>query len=206
MNYKLVLENEIPVTEQYMQNLFKKKEVLVFGYGSLLYSDGWGHRRMNYTPTKKDLIECKIVGYERGTFGLYSDQDFKFKLHFYGVVQNDKATFNGIVTKIHSLRDWVSLMYTECIAGLTSNYNYRCVDVTNKIHDIKLKENQVVHMVTNEPHNKNIWPSYEPAPGYYKKVAYGVKKERSIDFQHEFFKTGGLTVKQATSLYKSAKI
>lgn len=206
MHYKLVLENEVPVTKQYLKTLFEEKEVLVFGYGSLLYSNGWSYRHMNYIPTKNDLIECKAVGYERGTFGLYSDFYTDIKLHFYGVIQNNKSTLNGVVTKIHSLTDWVALMCTECIAGIAQNYNYRCIDITDRIHGIKLKENQVVHMVANEPDNRYKFTLYKPAPGYYKRVALGVKKERTADFQREFFKTGGLTAKQASILYKLNKI
>ena len=205
MNYKLVLENEVPVTSDNLQSLFATKEVFVFGYGSLLYSSGWDRRNMVQIPRRKDLLECEVCGYERGTFGLYSDDDHDIRFHYYGVVPDETKKLNGIITRIHTLRDWGSLMVTECIAGIAKNYTYRCVDVTDRIRGIKLKENQVVHMVTNEHINKERWPLYSPAPGYYTTVAAGVKKERTLDFQREFAVTGGLTKKQAVTLYKAAR-
>lgn len=205
MDYELALKNEVQVNHKTISKLFETSEVFVCGYGSLLYTSGWWGRNMMYQPIKKDLIECRVDGYERGTFGIYSlDKDIVGGIHFYGVIPNSKTHLNGVLVKIRSINDWANLMRTECIAGMTTNYNYRCVDITANVTGVNLKPGQVVHMVVNEPENKHRYRHCSPAPQYYRKVTEGVKKERSLDFQREFFKTGGLTSKQITALYKAA--
>jgi hypothetical protein len=204
LDYKLVLENEFAVKKETLTDLFEEKEVFVVGYGSLLYSKGWKNRGMAHRPTKKDLIECRVDGYERGTYGLYQDPRWRDTIHFYGVVPNDPMHINGTLVRIHTLGDWCALMATECIAGLAKNYNYRVVDVTDKVSGVKLPDNAAVHMVVNEPQNKLRYKTAYPAQYYYREVATGVKKERSLNFQREFIKTGGLDQTQATALYKAA--
>lgn len=209
MHYKTVLENEVPVTQTYITELFRNKEVFVLGYGSLLYSSGWMQRGMGRVPSKADLTECTVKGYERGPYGIYYPVGRKHKhygIHFYGVVPNDSCFFNGVLVKIHSMRDWINLMVTECIAGMTDNYNYRCVDVTDSIRGVKLGKNKVVHMVVNEPHNKSDWQMCGPAPRYYDRVATGVRRERSDKFKRMFYSTGGYSLEQARIMYKSARI
>lgn len=210
MDYELVLKNEVEITAKNLNAVFKTNEVFVAGYGSLLYSSGWRGRNMKIAPKKKDLRECSITGYERGPYGIYCpvSQGYSLGMHFYGVIENNKARTNVVLAKIHSLRDWVNLMATEFIAGMTKveDCTYHVVDVTDNICDIKLKKNQRIHMVVNEAINKETWKHHSPAPRYYTDVAKGVKKERTLDFQRNFFKTGGLTTKQAAQCYKTSKI
>lgn len=206
MNYKLLLENEVLVTHKNLTRIFEEKEVFVVGYGSLLHSGGWRNRGMAHPPTRKDLIECRVDGYERGTYGIYRDFEHGCKLHFYGVVADKDKALNGTLVKIRTLMDWRALMFTECVAGFTDNYNYRVVDVTDKVSGVHLPDNAVVHMVVNESQNKLQWQHTFPAPYYYREVAAGVKKERSLYFQREFIKTGGLSKQQATTLYKATKL
>lgn len=208
MNYQLALKNEVYVTSSNLKHLFDKYEVFVVGYGSLLYSSGWKDRGMAAPPRKNDLIECTVDGFERGHYGCFClhSKGWNSGLHYYGVVPDETKHINGVLARIASLDDWANLMYTECIAGFMLDYNYRVVDVTDNISGVKLKENQIVHMVVNEPKNKRDWRIHSPAKGYYTKVAKGVQKERSLVFQREFFKTGGLTTKQASILYKAEKL
>lgn len=206
MHYEMMLENEVPVTRDYMTNLFDKNEVFVLGYGSLLYTSGWLSRNMSSVPRKDDLQECIVDGYERGTYGVYNILDSNAYIHFYGVIRNESTSINGVLVRIRSLRDWCSLMATECIAGFANNYTYRCVDITKNIRGVELKEGQVVHVVANEPRSKHEWQTALPAKGYYEKVARGVNKERSIEFRKMFYKTGGVSLKQAEIMRKAGKL
>lgn len=209
MHYKMILKNEVPVTSKYLKRLFAEKEVFICGYGSLLYTAGWVDRGMMYIPGKNDLIECIVGGYKRGPFGIYRPYRRGWGnsgIHFYGAVQNENSRLNGVLTKIHHIHDWIGLMTTECIAGIVTNYNYRCVDVTDNICGVKLKKNQVVHMVVNEPCNKDMWPHAVPAGKYYERVAKGVNRERSDEFKKMFYATGGLTSTQARIMYKSSQM
>jgi hypothetical protein len=205
MDYQLALKNEVYVNSDNLKHLFDKYEVFVVGYGSLLYSSGWKGRGMAAPPKKKDLIECTVDGFERGHYGCFClhSKGWKSGLHYYGVVPDETKHINGVLARIRSLNDWANLMYTECIAGFILDYNYRVVDVTDNIRGVKLKKNQIVHMVVNELKNKHNWSIHSPAEGYYTKVAKGVKKERSLEFQRTFFKTGGITEKQASKMYKA---
>lgn len=207
MHYKMKLKNEVPITHSHINKLFDEKEVFVLGYGSLLYSSGWMQRDMTRVPRKSDLTECVVKGYERGPYGLYyPGNNFKqYGIHFYGVVPEASCSLNGVLVKIHSMKDWINLMATECIAGIRENYNYRCVDVTSSVRGIKLKKNQVVHMVANEPQNKVNWQKCKPAPKYYDRVATGVKRERSAKFKHMFYSTGGYSLEQAKSMYRASR-
>lgn len=200
------LKNEVPVTRSHISKLFDEKEVFVLGYGSLLYSSGWMQRNMVHVPHKAELTECVVKGYERGPYGLYYPRSSytHYGIHFYGVVPENSCSLNGVLVKIHSIEDWTNLMATECIAGIIKNYNYRCVDVTDSIRGIKLKKNQVVHMVANEPQNKANWQKCKPAPKYYDRVATGVKRERSAKFKHMFYSTGGYSLEQAKDIYRAS--
>ena len=203
MSYNLILENEFRVTGKNIIDTFKNNEVFVLGYGSLLYSSGWKTRNMFVPPKKKDFIECRVNGYERGKFGLYGNLKRLEGVHYYGVIPNKDASFNGVLVKIHSELDWVNLMSTECITGMAKIPTYRCVDVTANIAGNILKPGQVVHMVANEPKNKELSDNFEPALGYYTRVAKGVEKERSLKFKNEFYKTGGVSLKDAVAMYKT---
>lgn len=205
MRYKRTLKNEIEMAWDNLERIFDEKEVLVLGYGSLLYSQGWAGRGMRHQPKPKDLIECQVKGYERGQYGLvYSygrASNLKVGINFYGVVPNKKARMNGVLVRIKTLDDWLALMSTEMLAGITTNYNYRGVDITKAVRGVKLKDNQVVHMVVNDPENKNDYHSFNAAPGYYTRVAKGVNEERSNKFKRIFYATGGLTVQQSHAIY-----
>jgi len=184
--YPLKLNNEFRISINNIEKTFKKKKVYVLGYGSLLFPKGWRNRGMKIRTKEQDLIECTLNNYERGPFGIHS------KVHFYGAIFNEHKYFNAVLNPISSINDWLNLMNTEFIKGLHKNYNYRVVDVTNFISGVKLPKNVVVHMVANESKNKILYQTYTPAPNYYPYVWNGVKKFRTIKFQHEFLKTGGL--------------
>jgi len=186
-HYPLKLKNEFYVTRSGLEKLFARKKVFVAGYGSLLFAHGWSRRGMDVTTKPKDLIECTVNDYKRGSFGIHE------RVHFYGAIYNETKHFNAVLNPIHSFNDWVGLMQTEFIAGMYSNYNYRVVDVTTDITGAKLPKNSVVHMVVNEPANEFIFNSVRPAPRYYKYVWQGVEDFRSDKFQREFLKTGGVT-------------
>ena len=186
MHYSLKLANEVYVTVSGMKKLFDEKKVFIIGYGSLLFEHGWSKRGMKISPKAVDLVECTVNGYKRGTFGIQNG------IHFYGAIQDKKEHFNAVITPIHSLNDWVELMQSEYVAGIYKNYNYRVVDVTNFVSEAKLPKQSVIHMVANEPENINIFNRVMPAPGYYKYVWKGVKRNRSKEFQKEFLETGGI--------------
>jgi len=185
--YKPVLKNEVPVFLEPMQKLFEEKTVFVLGYGSLAHSNGWLGRGLLQPPKRDELIECKARGFERGPYGLFG------LTHFYGVIRHSEKKMNGALGRIKSLDDWVYLMRTECIAGLTSAVNYRVVDITENIYDDKgeLPSNAVVHMVVNRPSNRqdiqHAWPSHE----YYSYCWNGIKLERTPEFASVFLQTGG---------------
>jgi len=184
-DYKPIMKNEVPVYKEIMQEIFKTKKVYVLGYGSLLYSKGWERRGMKVKTKISDLIECNVNGFKRGPFGIHN------LVNFYGVVPDANESLNGVLNPIHTLDDWIELMYTEYIAGLHKYYNYRVIDITSNLSGVKLPKNTAVHMVANELDNVHKYKYSNPCPGYYKCVLKGVRKERSKLFQNEFFKTGG---------------
>jgi hypothetical protein len=142
---------------------------------------------MVYAPKKNALIECKVKGFERGPFGLFGLSNF------YGVIRKTGAKLNGCLGRVQRLGDWVNLMSTECIAGLTSAVNYRVVDITENIFDVKgtLPANAVVHMVVNRPTNREQILHSWPARNYYDYCWKGVKAERTKEFAEFFLKHGG---------------
>jgi hypothetical protein len=181
-----VLANEVPVFRTPMESLFANHPVYVFGYGSLLYADGWWGRRMKIEPMAEDLKECMLKGYERGPWGLYNHSNF------YGVIPTKRAKLNGVVTRIHSLEDWIELMATEMIAGLYRYANYRVVDVTKAISDIELPKDARIHCVCNRPINRKLVLDSHPYHNYYKRCWNGVLEERSPEFAIKFLNTGGV--------------
>ncbi len=193
-----MLRNELLITKANIENIFKTKEVFVFGYGSLLFSDGWKNRHMKHKVGKEDLIECTLNGYQRGPYGIAYEYGrysaFHNGTHYYGIVENKKSYLNGAITRIHTMKDWIGLMSTELIYGLYPDnfYNYRAVDITDQISGIKLKKNQVVHVVANEAVNAVRFLNATPAKGYYEYVSRGIKKERTEKFIRTFYKTGGI--------------
>jgi hypothetical protein len=180
-----VLDNEVPVFRTPMEELFANHKVYAFGYGSLLYADGWWGRRMKIEPGPEDLQECTINGYQRGPWGLYNHSNF------YGVIATKKAKTNGVVVRIHSLADWVELMATEMIAGLYRYANYRAVDVTSVVTDIKLPKGSKVHCVCNRPVNRKLVLDSTPYHRYYNRTWAGVLRERSPGFAVKFLGQGG---------------
>jgi len=189
LNYKPdVFKNEVAVFRQNMEALFKKHKVYVFGYGSLLYPEGWRSRWMKKRPTARKLIECRARGVERGPWGMYDVQNY------YGIIPKDDSMVNGIVTRIWSLDDWVSLMSTEMIAGLYRFANYRVVDITDNVIDWPKKPKSArIHCVMNQASNREAILKSFPARGYYDRVWQGVKEHRSPAFAKEFLELGGFT-------------
>lgn len=187
--YPLKLRDEVYVTKERLEKLFDKKKVFVLGYGSLLFAHGWRNRGMRNIIKPDHLKECTIHGYERGPFGMING------IHFYGAIENEAAEFNAVVTHIHTLWDWEGLMQTEMIAGMFQHYNYRVVDVTKLVSNVKLPKNAVVHMVANEPYNRRLVSSMSPAPNYYPYVWGGVERERTPEFAKKFLETGGYDYK-----------
>lgn len=182
------LKNEITVRKQEMVDLFDNHPVYVFGYGSLLYPEGWYGRGLDREPMNDDLIECNLSGFERGPWGLYAYKNF------YGVIRTAGKEVNGVLLHIKSLLEWVNLMSTEMIAGLYRYANYRVVDITDSV-DIAsdLPTGSRIHAVCNRPINREKFFSTVPQYGYYNRVWKGVKEHRSAAFADKFLKTGGVT-------------
>lgn len=183
-----VLKNEVPVFRDEMTALFEKHPVFVFGYGSLLYPDGWENRGLNEDPKNEDLIECTLKGFERGPWGLYA------RSNFYGIIRNYEKEVNGTLLHVKTLREWVHLMSTEMIAGLYRYANYRVVDVTDSIDNTRmLPKGFRVHAVCNRPINRVKFFNTIPYRGYYDRVWAGIKMYRSPEFAKRFLETGGVT-------------
>ncbi len=181
-----VFKNEVPVFKEDMESLFKKHKVYVFGYGSLLYPDGWRGRWMKKPPMAGKLIECRVHGFERGPWGIYDSRNY------YGIIPKEGSVVNGVVTRIWSLSDWVSLMSTEMIAGLYRFANYRVVDVTDSITDWPKKPKSArIHCVMNQPKNRELVLKTFPANSYYDRVWNGVQNYRTPAFTKEFLELGG---------------
>jgi hypothetical protein len=181
-----VFTNEVPVFKDEMKKLFKEHKVYVFGYGSLLYPDGWHFRWMKKRPTSEKLIECRAQDVERGPWGLYETKNY------YGIIPEDGSVVNGIVTRIWSLQDWINLMSTEMIAGLYRFANYRVVDITDSITDWPKKPKSArVHCVMNQPINRKLVLKSFPAHGYYDRVWKGINIHRGPAFAKEFLELGG---------------
>jgi len=195
-----VLENEVPVFRAILKKLFKEYEVYVFGYGSLLYADGWNDRGMLHPPQKKDLIECTLNNFERGPWGLYNN------INFYGIIPTKSKKVNGVVTKIWTLNDWANLMNTEVVAGLHYYANYRVVDVTDNITGWKKKPKGIkIHCVVNRPINRTLLHNSKPYPKYYNNVWEGIQKERTSKFNKEFLKLGGFKGNKSVTKFINTK-
>jgi hypothetical protein len=179
-----VLKNEVPVFKDDMTKLFEKHPVFVFGYGSLLYPDGWKNRGLNEDPKNEDMIECTLKGFERGPWGLYA------RSNFYGIIRNSEKEVNGVLLRIKTLREWVHLMSTEMIAGLYRYANYRVVDVTDCIDTTP--NSSRVHAVCNRPVNREEFFNTIPHFDYYNRDWKGVKMYRSPEFAKRFLETGGV--------------
>lgn len=195
--YRTVLMNEVEVTAKNLIRIFQQYSVYVLGYGSLLYEEGWWGRRMEKEPKAKDLIEVDLRGYERGPWGLYGSSNF------YGVIRNSTKNMNGVLAPIESVQDWAGLMTTEMIAGLYQFANYRVVDVTDAVFNIRgtIKPNARIHMVCNRPINREKMLHTWPSQGYYDRVWRGVQTERGRAFTETFLKTGGFMSNQAVRQY-----
>ncbi len=181
-----VFENEVPVFKTEMNNLFKKHKVYVFGYGSLLYPDGWHGRWMKRRPVASKLIECHAHDVERGPWGIFNDNNY------YGIIPKENSIVNGVVTRIWDLQDWINLMSTEMIAGLYRYANYRVVDITDKVTDWPKKPKSArIHCVMNKASNREAVLRTFPARGYYDRVWKGVREQRSPAFAKEFLELGG---------------
>lgn len=190
-----VLKNEININESYLKRLFSENNVYVFGYGSLLCSSGWSQRNIKKCPKKEELLECDLMGFERGPWGIFRINKYFNGVAFYGLIRKEGTKTNGVLVKINDLRDWIGLMVSEVVAGFGPIYNYRVVDITQEIikNQTILPSNSVVHTVVNEPNNrKRFYKCRVPKP-YYKTVWEGVEKERSQKFKDAFLKLGGFT-------------
>lgn len=190
-NYRTVLKNEVPVSLEPMKKLFKENNIYVFGYGSLLFENGWHNRSMLCLPEADDLIECVLKGFKRGPFGVFGYNNY------YGIIREARKHCNGVLTPVHTLKDWINLMFTEHIAGLTEHVNYRVVDVTDDICQLstakEFRKPFKVHCVCNRPTNKQKMLDTYPAPGYYGYIWAHILMERSRGFAEEFLRTGGYT-------------
>lgn len=187
--YRQVLKDEVPIYREPMQHLFDHYTVYVFGYGSLLGPDGWLGRGMLHSPKEDSFVECVLNGFERGPFGVFGIQNY------YGLIRSARKRCNGVLVHVKDLHDWVNLMYTEHIAGLTRHVNYRVLDITDNITGIdsstQLKEPYKIHCVCNRPINRQKMLDSQPAIGYYEYVMRLVESHRSQEFAAEFLKTGG---------------
>jgi hypothetical protein len=197
--YRPILKNEVPVYREPMNHLFREYGVYVFGYGSLLTANGWLRRGMDTPPLEVELQECTLKGFERGPFGVFGSANY------YGVVRNAKKECNGVIARIYTLRDWVNLMYTEHIAGLTNFVNYRVIDVTDNVVDIPypadLRKKYKIHCVCNRPVNRKKALTTIPAYGYYRYVWDLINYRRSEAFVKRFLETGGFRNKREVEDY-----
>jgi len=179
---KTRLKNEFAISTYSIIELFKRHKVYVFGYGSLLYPEGWGGRWMENEPI--DLTVTNLNDFERGPFGLYGINNF------YGVIRTKGKHLNGVVAHIKTPTDYFQLMLSEFVVGLYHTANYRIVDVTEEV-DIDLPKGVVVHTVANRPINRTkILPSW-PSSGYYDMVMRNIKRFHTDKFVADFLETGG---------------
>lgn len=187
--YWPVLKGELRFTPEIIIDLFRRSEIYVFGYGSLLHSAGWRGRELSHRIKPEDLTECDLRDYRRGPYGRYGSNNF------YGIVREKGSIVNGVVVKIQDPISWYHLMRSECVAGIFRYYNYRVVDVTDSI-SASLPSNARVHVVCNEPVNMRTYHMTWPAMTYYDRVWKGVCTERSLQFQKMFLKLGGFKSNQ----------
>lgn len=200
--YAPILENEVTVDKKRIGRLFRNGPVYVFGYGSLLYPEGWLHRGC-YDTKYKNMRTAVLRGYERGPFAYFGEvgkkRVLKYASVFYGIVRNKAAWLNGAVVKIGNSWDWLSLMSTEAAAGIAKRATYRIVDVTSEIEMADVEKNATVHAVVNIPSSKTDVKSLlasgfdiAPAPGYFDRVYKGVAGFHSSGFMDDFLATDGL--------------
>jgi hypothetical protein len=135
-----------------------------------------------------NLTECVLNGFLRGPFATFG------WVNFYGIVEDPAQKVNGVLARIHTADDWLELMSTEMVAGLSKLATYRVVNVTKSITDIKghMPKKYIVHAVCNRPSGIMDYDGSRPAPFYYGEVWRGVQRERSEEFIKTFLKTGGI--------------
>ncbi|MGD9157697.1 MAG: hypothetical protein PVG39_04780 [Desulfobacteraceae bacterium] len=196
-----VLKNEVSTDDYNIFSIFCKHNVYIFGYGSLLYTFGWKNRGLKELPRRGSLIECKLMGYERGPFGLNR------LYNFYGIVRNKDKWLNGVLLHIKSSGEWKAVMSTEAVAGLQWHdlATYRVVDVTEGITGVELEPGAVVHAVCCRPVNKIDFVHTYVRKWYYDDVYAGVWAERTDKFQDEFLKTGGFKSDEEVSTFIKLK-
>lgn len=182
-----------------------KFPVYVFGYGSLLFPNGWNKRGMIKKYDNKDLKTCWLNNYKRGLYGRYGN------ILYYGIIPNKDCRCNGIVTKVYNEYDYIKLMLSERAKQVIETYfpfdknpiNYYIDDVTDNIKfDRKVSnENLRVHAVINNVNDPNRKHSI-PEIYYLAYVWSGIEKYRSKRFIKEFTETGGLNYEEVKKLYK----
>ena len=179
---KPILKNEFSISVDNIIKLFKKHKVYVFGYGSLMYPEGWTCRHIAEPP--RDFVIADLNNFERGPFGLYGIHNF------YGIIRTKGKSLNGVVAQIKSASDYYHLMLSEYVVGLHTFANYRVVDITDDIK-IDLLDNAVVHTVVNRPINRvKILTSF-PSPGYYNSVMRSIKNYHEEKIVQDFLASGG---------------
>ena len=189
---KPMLKNEFSVSVDNIIKLFKKHKVYVFGYGSLMYPEGWTGRQMAEPP--RAFVIADLNNFERGPFGLFGVHNF------YGIIRTKGKNLNGVVAQIKSPADYYHLMLSEYVVGLHTFANYRVVDITDEIK-IDLPNNAVVHTVVNRPINRvKILTSF-PAPGYYNSVIRSIKSYHEEKTIQDFLASGGFESRDEVSRY-----
>ncbi len=189
---KPVLKNEFVVSASNIIKLFKEHKVYVFGYGSLLYPEGWSGRRLENEP--RDLEVTNLNNFERGPFGLYG------LTNFYGVIRTKGKYLNGVIAQIKTPNDYYRLMLSEFVVGLYPAANYRVVDVTDEI-EMNLPKRAVVHTVANRPANRAKILVSIPSPRYYYEVMHFTKAFHTDKFVGDFLETGGFKNGKAVKRY-----
>jgi len=128
-------------------NLSKHENVLMFGYGSLMYPSGINGRGMSKVYHNKDIRFTKLSGYRRDLSVNYNG------VFYYGMEQDAYSEVVGAVFEI-STNDLITLMHDErAYPAKTDNPIYALVDVTKKICD---PPSMSVFSLVNDPNTFNM--------------------------------------------------
>jgi len=126
-----------------MSDLSKHDNMLMFGYGSLMYPSGINGRGMTKAYHNRDIRFTRLSGYRRDLSVNYNG------VFYYGMEQDAYSEVVGAIFEI-SNSDLITLMHDErAYPAKTGNPMYALVDVTNKICD---SFNLPVFSLVNDPY------------------------------------------------------
>jgi len=155
----------------------------VFGYGSLLLAHGINGRGMKKKYKDSDLIPCTLNGFARSMCGFFGGRNF------YGLLENKKASCNGVIFKIHDWYDYRSFLYSE---GATSGYRqhrtYWPIRVTTKITGCKKPTGHRVMTLLCKEDKANVGRVEKS----YIHLCHEGAKLWGAEFEQTFLQTGGI--------------